>query len=111
MVGVPEATQQGIQVRTLLNPLLRVGHQIELNNKDITQTIIKNQFYLGYQDVNALLIANVDRGADGFYRVIVIEHRGDTRDQEWYTNLVCLLINPKPKPGTPAIFPYGVPLK
>ena len=32
--------------------------------------------------------------ADGFYRVFVAEHEGDTRGQAWYTNLILLAVNP-----------------
>lgn len=92
MIGIPEATDQGVTVRMLLNPAIRVGHLIQLNNADITTTQIKQQFFPGYKDFN--LIATVDTSTDAYYRVVVVEHEGDTRDQPWYTDVICLLVNP-----------------
>lgn len=105
MVGVPEATDQGITVQMLLNPQIKMGQSIRLNNKDITTTIIKQQFFPGYTDLN--LVATVDSSDDGTYRVIVVEHTGDTRDQEWYTKVTCLLISQSAQ-GTsnPTVQPY-----
>jgi hypothetical protein len=96
MVGVPEATEQGITVTCLLNPAIQIGYRIQLNEADVTETVIKNQLFPGYRDVN--FVANVDHSTEGFYRVIVIEHEGDTRGQEWYTKLVCLKIDPSAAP-------------
>lgn len=106
MIGVPEATDQGIMVETLLNPQIQIGKTIRLNNADITTTIIKEQFFPGYNDLN--LVANVDTSTDGLYRVIVAEHTGDTRGQEWYTHITCLLIDSTAAgAGNPAVLPYG----
>lgn len=91
MIGIPEATDQGITVTMLLNPKVRIGQRVQLNNADIAQTTIKQQFFPGYTDFN--FVANVDSSADGIYRVIVAEHSGDTRDTEWYTKAICLLIS------------------
>jgi hypothetical protein len=30
---------------------------------------------------------------DGFYKVIVVEHEGDTRGNPWYANMVCLAVD------------------
>lgn len=106
LIGVPEATDQGITVQCLLNPAIRVGGQVVINNKDITTTTIKQQFFPGYTDLN--LIATVNSETDGAYRVIVIEHVGDTRGQEWYTNLVCLSVD-QSSPADSSVLPYGIP--
>ncbi len=95
MIGVPEATDNGITVRCLLNPLIKIGHAIMINNRDITQTTIKNNIYRG---IEPQFIAGIDPNPnpenDGIYRVLVIEHEGDTRGQSWYTDIVCITIDP-----------------
>jgi len=107
MIGSPEATEQGVLIQCLLNPLIKVGTAVQLNNKDITATTIKNQLFPGYQDLS--YVAKVDSTApDALYRVIVIEHRGDTRDTEWYTKLTCLLID-QSAPANNSVAPYGIP--
>jgi hypothetical protein len=105
MIGVPEATEQGITITCLLNPLMRIGRPVQLNNADVTATTIKEQFFPSYTDYN--LIATVGSATDGLYRPVVIEHVGDSRGQEWYTKLICLLIDPS-NPSAP-VAPYCLP--
>lgn len=103
MIGIPEATSDGIQVRVLLNPQIKVGGSIQLNNRDITQAQINDRFFPGYK--SQTFIASTVEG-DGFYRVLVAEHKGDTRDTPWYTDLVCLNLDPSADPNK-AVLPYG----
>jgi hypothetical protein len=104
MIGIPEATDQGITVTMLLNPKVRIGQQLQINNADIAQTTIKEQFFPGYTDFN--FVATVDSSTDGIYRVIVAEHSGDTRDTEWFTKAICLLIDQSSAPEA-AVAPFG----
>jgi hypothetical protein len=30
---------------------------------------------------------------DGYYKIIVLEHEGDTRGNPWYSNIVCLAVD------------------
>jgi hypothetical protein len=120
MVGVPEATDQGIQIQALLNPKFAVGGQVQLNNKDITATVIKQQFFPGLADISLvatvagqsqnpqLQTSPVDSSLDGFYRILVIEHEGDTRGNEWYSNLTCLSIN-QGVAADDSVLPFGIP--
>lgn len=94
LVGLPEQTNEGINARCLLNPRLVVGGLVQIDNASVNQTINKDpnaapgpafDKYAGVQ-----LLANVS--FDGFYRVFVAEHQGDTRGQDWYSNLVCLAV-------------------
>lgn len=108
MVGVPEATEQGISVQMLLNSQLQVGCLLQINNADITQTTIKQQSFPSFTDLN--LVAGVSKDDDGLYRVIVIEHSGDTRDNEWYSDVICLLVDKTAtaaNPPNPVVQPYG----
>jgi hypothetical protein len=106
LIGVPEATEQGIVLECLLNPLIRIGRPVRLNNADITSTTIKQQFFPGYTDFN--LIASVDSSTDGLYRPVVVEHSGDTRDTPWYTKIIALLID-QSSPQSNSVAPYGIP--
>lgn len=91
MIGVPEATDNGISVRCLLNPLIKVGGRIQLNNADVTATIVREQFFPSYRS-GPTLVASTEN--DGVYRVLVAEHTGDTRGQDWYTDMTCLHVDP-----------------
>lgn len=96
MVGIPEQTDEGIKVQCLINPKIRVGGLIQLNNKDINQIIQKNPNapFPYNQWAGIQYAAKVADGADGQYRVYSLDHVGDTRGNEWMSTMVCLLINP-----------------
>lgn len=85
LVGSPEQTQDGITVRCLLNPRLRVGGRIKLNNASIKAMQSPLKQAAGQQ------APRMD--ADGFYRIIKAEFRGDTRGNDWYADLVCIGID------------------
>jgi hypothetical protein len=89
-IGVPEVTEQGIFVKCLLNPKIKLAMKVQLNNSEITDTTIKQLG--GYPDYKSIpLYATLN--PNGTYRVIVKEHMGQTRGNIWYTNLICLNID------------------
>ena len=85
LVGSPEQTQDGITVRCLLNPRLRVGGRIKLNNAQVKAMQSPLKQAAGQQ------APRMD--ADGFYRILKVEFRGDTRGNDWYADLVCIGID------------------
>jgi hypothetical protein len=105
MIGVPEATDQGIMVRSLLNPVVKVYDQVQINNKDINQTIQQGAESSGPNPNSTTFpgYTNLTRFADvtndGFYRVLVVEHEGDSRGNPWYTNMVLLALDPSTTGG------------
>lgn len=103
MIGVPEATDQGVEVDILINPFIRIGQTVQINSKDIVQTAIKQQGYPNYSSIS--YIASVPPGL-GTYRVMVAEHQGDTRGNTWYTHLTCLAVDPS-LPANQSVAAYG----
>lgn len=104
MVGVPEQTNNGVSVTTLLNPLIEVGGLVQIDNKSINQIIQqdKNAAPIPYnQWAGIQLLAKVT--SDGLYRVFVAEHEGDTRGLAWHSKLICLALDP----SSNKIKPYG----
>lgn len=87
LVGQPEQTNDGIKVRCLLNPMLRIGGRVRINEKDVALAKLENTS----KDAPANKPANIS--ADGFYRLLVVEHTGDTRGNDWYSDLICLDID------------------
>jgi hypothetical protein len=75
LVGSPSQTTDGIQGCCLLNPQLRIGSVVQINQKDVTQQISDSG------ESTAL-------AADGFYRLISVEFNGDTHGGEWYCDFV-----------------------
>ncbi len=85
LVGMPEQQIDGITIRSLLNPAIVAGRVVQINNKSV-------QEYRLAIDVAGIarngLIPKMDN--DGFYRSIVVNHSGDTRGQEWYTDIIAV---------------------
>jgi hypothetical protein len=102
MIGTPEQTDNGIMVRCYLNPLIGIGQAVQINNRDINQAIVKSQFFPSY--TSQYYPATV--ADDGLYRVLVAEHFGDTRGNDWVTELTCLDIDPSSNP-TASVLPNG----
>jgi hypothetical protein len=102
MIGTPEQTDNGIVIRCYINPLIKIGQRVQINNRDINQAIVKSQSYPSYTSLYyPATVAN-----DGFYRVLVAEHVGDTRDNDWYTELTCLDVDSS-SPSQSSVLPQG----
>ena len=109
MIGVPEQTQDGIKIRCLINPRIIVGGRVTIDNKSINQTINQSPFSPQLPNagipfdkwVGVVQLANPAR--DGDYRVYAVEHHGDTRGQDWYSDLICLAVDN----SSGNVSPYG----
>lgn len=101
MVGVPQQTQQGIRVRCLLNPRVSIGTRVKIDNKSIQRAIRQiNRATESLTDAQYSALATfASIAADGFYRTLVVEHAGDTRGNEWYSDVTCLSIDPTVAPA------------
>lgn len=102
MVGFPAVGSDGIEVRTLLNPSLHVRQKIVLNNGSLNTQGFTDAGSGGtgpnfgqFPAVNSELQFVAPLSADGTYTALVIEHSGDTRGNEWYTDVICWAIDSK----------------
>lgn len=102
MIGLPEQTQDGIRVRTLLNPLLAVGSTIQIDEKSVQQQLISQSTTSDASQNNFPGIA-----ADGLYKVMVIEYVGDTRGQPWYSDIVGLGVDPSTNSLSSGLYAKG----
>jgi hypothetical protein len=95
LIGRPEQTNEGVKARLLLNPLIDVGALVQIDNTSINRLINQDPDGLPIPYNRRWGVQNLATVAqDGLYRVYVAEHRGDTRGQEWYTEITCLAVNP-----------------
>lgn len=98
MLGFPEQTQNGIRIRCLLNPSIKIGGRVQIDNASVQQF----HFDLSVPgSVAASLVPKLDD--DGIYKVLIAEHTGDTRGPPWYTDLTCIGVNASIPPGSPLI--------
>jgi len=104
LVGIPEQTEQGVVCRCLLNPKLRIGGLMQINNDLINQTSQADLRASGFPERNlpagqiaydryagVQLFADVT--CDGFYRLYVVEFIGDTRGKDWYADIIGLAVD------------------
>lgn len=92
LIGMPEQTQNGLAIRTLLNPAIKIGQTIKLDSTDI------NELRLGIDTQSVASNLTLQQGAakqnaDGLYYVMRSEHFGDTRGTAWYSDLTCLAVD------------------
>lgn len=99
LIGFPEQTQDGIRVRCLIDPKIKVGGRVKIDNKSIQRASLN--LSIGGSASNAFLPSIAD---DGLYRVVVNEMDGDIRGEAWYCNLICIAMN---EASTPALVAKG----
>lgn len=85
MIGLPQQTINGITVKCLLNPKIRYGGKIKLDNASIQAA----QFSVAYAAIN--YFPSLD--ADGVYKVYAVTMTGDTRGDAWYSDLICAAVD------------------
>lgn len=96
LIGIPEQRQNGIHMRVLLNPLIRIGQVVRLDS-----TVNQFRFDLGREAMgtNPILQGLIKTNTDGLYYVMVANHAGDTRGNDWFTDLICLSVDATTSPA------------
>ena len=87
LILLPQQTADGITARCLLNPSIMTGRVVHIDNASIQQGSlgpnIGPETFLPLSQLPAIT-------ADGFYKVLAVDHTGDTRGNPWYTDLWCI---------------------
>ena len=92
MIGYPYQTAMGVSVRCLLNPAISRGSRIKIDNASVQRQQFSATPSADATFINKILATNLD--ADGFYKCLMVNHVGDTRANEWYTEVEGLSIDP-----------------
>lgn len=82
LLGAPRQDIDGLTADCLLNPLLQIGGLVKI---DEAAVVGKDKPHLTY--------------ADGTYRLLTVEHTGDTRGNEWRSGITCLDVDASAKEG------------
>lgn len=76
LIGTPQQTTNGLNFRLLLNPSVKLMTKIKIAKSEIKeQTLVVGQKQLPLDD-------------EWIYQAIEVTHRGDTRGNDWYTDVV-----------------------
>lgn len=84
LIDTPKQSNDGIEAKTLLNPLLKIGGKVIINNSSIESAALSG----GEKKEGDKKPAKI--ADDGAYKIIKIEYSGDSRGTEWYCNIVCI---------------------
>lgn len=95
LIGTPEQTTDGIEAVALLNPMLKIGGRVLIDEKDVASIKLKSQEKLDKKQAEGKKLDKEPAkiASDGQYRILKIEHDGDTRAQAWYSKITCLDID------------------
>ena len=100
-IGTPEQTEEGIKISCLLNPAIRWGTQIKLDNTEISQLLLSQPGLGNFQGAvspNATQSSQAGvvppLNTDGTYVVLMCRHIGDTRSTEWYSHIIAISVDP-----------------
>ena len=102
LIGMPQQTMgAGVNARCLINPNIRVGGLIELDQASVYRTTLSGEEIQraggritegdsnGNLTVSGTLQQPASIATDGVYIVQSISYNGDTRGQAWYMDLMC----------------------
>lgn len=90
LVGTPEYTDEGINIKMLLNPNVKIHSMIKINNEWIQRKTI-DLGNVTNPDLNGgakVTNQNTVFDQDGEYEVYSLIHSGDTHGEEWFTSVV-----------------------
>lgn len=98
LVSIPKVSPNGIEATCLLNAKLRLAGLVHIDAENLSgipfQPGAENPFALPAIPLEATLKAMPNFGAaatspTGTYKIVQLEHYGDTRGNEWYSSMIC----------------------
>jgi hypothetical protein len=92
LIGVPEQTATGVEFRCLLNPNVKICTAVQIQGA-INQYRFQPQSQPAGVGQNYKTSLQNKLNSKGFYYVMVANHSGDTRGNNWYTDVTCLSID------------------
>lgn len=92
LIGMPEQTDEGIRATCLLNSRLRIGRLMAIDASSINKLVYPTNSAkpTTYNSYGTLQLSAKINMQDGQYRMLVVEHEGDTRGTAWYSHIVGL---------------------
>ena len=110
LIGIPIQTPDGVQATCLLNPSIKPKSLVKIysQNDSGSRTVIQQEqadLGLGINGANQITDANGNVTVAGLsligtYRVVYVEHTGDTRGNPYYSTLYCQATDVSTLPST-----------
>ena len=94
MLGSPTVTDKGIEVRCLMNNLLRVNARVELDRSSINEKPAGKGADKNGEGGKRRSQPDGSKREDatGLYKILNLKHKGDNRASEWVSTSVCLFL-------------------
>jgi hypothetical protein len=94
MLGSPTVTDKGIEVRCLMNNLLRVNGRVELDRSSINEKPKGKGADKNGEGGKRRSQPDGSKREDatGLYKILNLKHKGDNRAPEWVSTSVCLFL-------------------
>lgn len=99
LVGGAEQSTNGIKARALLNPMIKIGGLIQLDEQDVAFAKIHSEHKQEEHKKKKKSTKTSKKHAankpasiahDGKYKVIEVSYIGDTYGNDWYSDAVCI---------------------
>ncbi len=103
LIGTPVMSISGLKVKTLMRPEIKLNSTLQIANGDILyDDTNKPQASSGTQekkdtdkkDSGQQQAGKNAADVNGLYKIVSITHKGDTRGNDWYMEMVCTAANP-----------------
>jgi hypothetical protein len=95
LIGWPSVVPDGIEARCLLNPGIFIKERVKLDNASINGVAGtgSDPLQATYPSPKSGPMLFAPTSTDGTYVAFVVEHHGDARGNDWYTDLVLWAID------------------
>lgn len=101
LIGTPQQTNEGVNMKCLLNPMIKVGGAVNIAEATV------QDFKINQTNINSPANVAAPLTQDGNYYVLTIEQTGDTRGVEWYTSILGITQNISTNPINSVQTGYG----
>jgi hypothetical protein len=92
LLGTPQIDDKGITAKCLLNPRIRVNGKVKIDNIFFQARIHKQTPKKPGSKAKPKSHELTRLDPDGIYKVVAIKHSGDTRGEEWLTEVKCIAL-------------------
>ncbi len=94
LIGGAEQSNDGVKAKCLLNPMIKIGSAVIIDEQDVAyakiKASVKEKSKQSETDSNAPVNKPAEIAKDGAYKVIGVEYKGDTYGNDWECELICI---------------------
>jgi len=88
LLGTPQINDKGIAMKIQLDPRVVPNGKLWLANNEVKAAVFKPPMLLREEQKKSK--APVRKDPDGVYKVFVVNHKGDTRANDWFSEIKCV---------------------